>query len=570
MTMKKLRTTFLTAGILAIAALAMVSCSKEESAQAGGLDRTGTISVSVSGLMGEYTQNDDTKAELISNVRVSWKADDKVYAFDGTQCLGELNVSLKDSKDYYALLKGKLLEPAAGTQKITLVYASGYSATKGQTVTDGKLSFDISSQSSGSDSKNTPFVAFGTLDYTEGTPSLEEEIVDFSLATSVMRLNCTGLEASAAITGAKLKGMSNNCVLNVTDAGAELVQGAIGNISLSFADGFKASASGAQVIYAGIAKNGTESAQSLEVNQSKTYEWSFGSKTRDAAKSINAICPVSIAPYVVIPAKYDGETVTDLKWYSQNLAISDSGNKTWKPGGAAVKVPGTDEDVINGDYFQWAAYAGYCGNATDADKGLLIYKSFTSKMTDGSEAEDAFEYKSSEAGMKYYFWPTDSDDYIGIMPYWNKTDEVYEKYADLGLNVELEKSDDVANIILGGNWRMPTQDELTVMLFSTYWAWDANDCGFYIFIPGQGTLGEAGNIGTIADTDDKAKAALFFPAAGAVYQESPSSEIAGSFWSGTRDYGPETVFFTYFQSDGANTFCGMMRSSGLLVRPVSD
>ena len=298
--MKTLKTILSAAGVLAIAALAMVSCSKDESAQAGGLDRTGTISVSVSGLMGKYSQDEGTKTGLVSNVRVSWEAGDKVYAFDGSKCLGELNVSLKDGKDYYALLTGDLLEPAAGTTKITLVYASGFSATQGQAITDGKLSFDISSQSSGSDTDNTPFVAFGTLDYTEGAPSLNKKVVDFTLATSVMRLNCIGLEASAAITGAELIGMSDECVLNVSNAGAAVGQGAIGDISLSFADGFKASASGAQVIYAAIAKNSTASEQSLEVQQAKTYEWSFGSRAREAAKSINAICQMTEQPYITI------------------------------------------------------------------------------------------------------------------------------------------------------------------------------------------------------------------------------------------------------------------------------
>ncbi len=565
--MKKIRTILSAAGILAVAALAMISCSKEDVAQVSGLDEAKTISVSVSGLMGDYTQDDGTKAALISNVRVSWGAGDKVYAFDGTQCLGYLNVSLKDSKDYYALLTGELREPAIGTTKITLVYASGFSATQGQTITDGKLSFDISSQTGGSDSKNTPFVAFGTIDYTEGTPSLEDKIVDFTLATSVMRINCTGLEASTAITGAKLMGMSSECVLNVTNAGAELGQGAIGNISLSFADGYKASASGAQVIYAGIAKNSTASAQTLEVNQSKTYGWSFGNKTRDAANSINAICQLTeILPYVVIPAKYDGTNVTDLKWYRQNLAISPSGNKSWKGGNSsAVKVPGTAWDVINGDYFQWAAYEGYAQveEQTVEDRGLLVYESFTSRMTDGSETTDEFQFKSGKSFEK------------SNAPY-DDGDASYTKYCANDGKTILENNDDVANIILGDSWRMPTQAEFEAMCGATYWAWDATDSGFYVFKPGEGTSGLAGNYGTIAYTDDKTKALLFFPCAGqcqnatlifymgiSPYWSSSGRTILNSFYS----YSLALIDGGYVYPEYVDD---CKRYLGYTVRPVSD
>ena len=580
--MKTLKTILSAAGVFAIAALAMTSCSKEDAAQANGLNEEKTISVSVSGLMGEYAQNEDTKAGLVSNVRVSWTAGDKVYAFDGSQCLGELNVSLKDGNDYYAQLTGDLLEPVSGTTKITLVYATGYSATQGQAVTDGKLSFNISSQSSGSDSKNTPFVAFGTLNYTTGTPSLDKKVVDFTLATSVMRLNCTGLEASAAITGAKLKGMSNNCVLNVTNAGVELGQGAIDNISLTFADDFKASASGAQVLYAAIAKNGTASEQILEVKQTKTYEWSFGSKTRDAAKSINTICQLTekiIPPYVEIPAKYDGEHVTTLKWYRQNIAITTSGNMSWKGGNdSAVKVPGTDEYVIIGDFFQWATHVGHCGIEADADKGLLIYTSFTNRMTDGSEATNAFEFKSPETGKKYWFGFKDSDDnnIIGNSPYYNKTAKDYRKYTS---SVNLEKSDDVANIILGGSWRMPTSAEFKAMRDATYWAWDATDCGYYVFMPlsdedkGHKSY-ESGY--PKGGTYEKANAVLFFPAAGYGYNSnlSGSGSSIGYYWSSSLDFYSGysgNAWYLNFRSDYVNPQNNSCyRSYGLTVRPVSD
>lgn len=73
-----------------------VSCTKEINENNGNKLTTskGTISVSVTGLMGEYTPV--TKSELVNSVRVAWKGGEIVYVFDEyLSCLGYLTATVK-------------------------------------------------------------------------------------------------------------------------------------------------------------------------------------------------------------------------------------------------------------------------------------------------------------------------------------------------------------------------------------------------------------------------------------------------------------------------------------------
>lgn len=274
----------------ALLAATMISCSKENPMQDNGQDNipaSETISVCVDGLLGEYDQENDTKASLSGAIRVKWAAGDKVYAYDATQCLGELTVSLKNGIDYFAVLSGNSLKtPVDGTTTITLVYSNIF--TEAPAIADGKIKIDLSEQTASTKADNMPFVAYSTLDYSVGTTEISNQIADFSFATSLMRLNCTGLEASAAIFGANLVGMGNECLLNVTNDGASVGQGEIGRIYLELS-GISASVNGAQTIYASLAKTVTSEKQSLEVFQGTMCEYPFSSKERNEGKLFNAI-----------------------------------------------------------------------------------------------------------------------------------------------------------------------------------------------------------------------------------------------------------------------------------------
>lgn len=283
-------------------------------------------------------------------------------------------------------------------------------------------------------------------------------------------------------------------------------------------------------------------------------------KTNNAAikaltiESSKFTAPVPANMYVVIEAKYDGNTWTTLKWYKQNLAITESGRKAWKGGNAsAVKVPGTNDDVVVGDYFQWAAYAGYCGNATDADKGLLLYTTFTN--TGCGDASDAFTFKDGKQ------FNTSSAPYGG-------TD--YTKYTATDSKTTLEATDDVASTILGGTWRMPTSAEIAAMKAVTYWAWNATDKGYYVYLPMEGDGGKVNN--ETSNTYDKSDAILFFPAAGRSYDSVLGDAGSyGRYWSSSLNTGNTVDAYSLsFDSSGVNPQNHSYRYFGFSVRPVSD
>ncbi len=281
-----------------------------------------------------------------------------------------------------------------------------------------------------------------------------------------------------------------------------------------------------------------------------------------AGYSVRLVTNVSAAPaptepdYVVITAKYDGEDNPDrpLKWSRQNLAITDSGKKSWKGGNTetAVKVPGTNEDVKVGDYFQWAAsYGGYNVTENQEPDSLLIYTLFTN--TGCGESEDKFTFIGSKQFNQ------------ANAPYGGTS---YTKYTSSG-EPTLEPSDDVASIILGGTWRMPTSVEFKALKDATYWKWE--DGGYYVYDPQSDDAGKINDNGT--GTYDKSNALLFFPAAGyGNYPELNYAGTCGGYWSSTFNSSGMTnyAYRMEFNSDDVNPQYEGIRSYGFSVRPVSD
>ncbi len=280
-------------------------------------------------------------------------------------------------------------------------------------------------------------------------------------------------------------------------------------------------------------------------------------------------------PYVEIAAKYDGTNVTFLKWHRQNLAITLSGSKPWKGDktSGAVKVPGTDKDVIVGDYFQWAAYAGYCGDATAADKGLLIYNSFNNTKCVDVTGSDSFEFKSAGGSNKYQFKTSNSNGYVGISPYYSSSYQYYETSSHSTLCRETSytsHNDDVASIILGGDWRMPTLAEFQALYNATYWAWDGTDLGYYVFTPDDSHTGGT-TVNSILTDLSKENALLFFPAAGGGSSTSLfNAGSAGRYWSSSLNTYPDRAYFLEFENGNVHPQSSGHRYYGLLVRPVSD
>lgn len=524
--MKTIRTITIAFGAMSILFFLITACSKaERNEQENEMKVESKLFVSVTGVTGEYSQYEDTKSELVSNIRVKWSAGDKVYAYDGTKCLGTLNVSLRDGSDYYAVLSGNLEQPEHAPGKITLIHSNAMKETPA--ITEGNVKLSISSQNVSSSSECAPFLAYGTIDYNESSLEVTNAIVNFTLASSVMRLNCTGLEANDEIKCAKLRGMSNECVLNLSSEGAVAGQGAIGDISLQFESGFKASANGAQVIYAAIAPNSAASEQTIEIQQTKTYEYAFGSRTREATKSINAICQMRrtdpLLPYVEIGG---------LKWATMNLgATTVAGNLA----------------TCAGDYYAWGETETYYGS--------LSWSGTSATFSDWKSNKDSgYSWKSYCGAENFKEW--DPAPYYYILT---------DKY-------------DVVRQKIGNGWRMPSAADFKKLYdacINSSYDTSTKPSGSNADI-GKGIYwcdsydGVAGCL--FCDGTNK----LFFPAAHCVSSTSldeveEGKAMRGRYWSNTIYSGDWSLsYYLYFYEEGIDSQSFNPRYYGYSIRPVSD
>ena len=526
---------FASAALIAAAACTKEANPKEESVPSA----PGTIEVNVTALIGDLTPSEGTKATMAPVIRLTWENTDKVYAYDATQKLGDLTVTPVEGGSSAKLnLSGTLSEAAAGTTKITLVYCN--TATEAPTITDGKITFDLSAQAV----EANPFVVYATLGYEDGLTSITNKIVPFNFATSLMRVTVTGI-ANADITNATVSGVNTKCELTVLATGVQTVAGTTPGTITRAAAGITKSTDGRAIFNVSVAKEAENTNRKLTIKQG---DLKYGSKLMSGkiAAGQSIISVYALTEQTGSRGKINGHDyvyVAGKKWATQNIAITDSGKGAWK----AVIVPGSSsENVKIGDYFQWGAYPGYCGSATADDKGLLIYESFTNDGSSGSFT------KWKKTGSTDYKFSTSS-----ISPYYSSS---YTKYvdADKSYRPNLDLSDDVARTLWGDTWRMPTKEEFQTLYGATKWTW--KDSGYYVTKSGENLV------------DDKSNALLFFPAAGGGTNGNlDSAGTYGRYWSSTlTSDNTDLAYFLYFSSGGVDPLSNYYRYHGFSVRPLSD
>lgn len=211
--------------IAAALAIAAISCQKsmDESGLTAGND--GTIEIKVNAAMGQYSPAEATKAERFAVTRVSWKGGETVYVYDGKQCLGSLKAALAGTEDRYALLSTDathtVAKPADGTTKLTLLYSPLF--TEAPAITKkGAISISLAKQMDAA----PPFVIYATLDYDGAeTVTIINTVVPFKLATSLITVNCAGLEPGKAVKCAKLTNVNTVCKLTLSGTDAPAISG---------------------------------------------------------------------------------------------------------------------------------------------------------------------------------------------------------------------------------------------------------------------------------------------------------------------------------------------------------
>ena len=130
-------------------------------------------------------------------------------------------------------------------------------------------------------------------------------------------------------------------------------------------------------------------------------------------------------------------------------------------------------------------------------------------------------------------------------------------YGTVDNKTVLDPEDDVAHVMLGGKWRMPTDEEWTELRTKCTWTWTDNYNG----------TGVKGRIVTATNGNS-----IFLPAAG--YRSNTYLSNAGSvgmYWSSSLfSDDPSSAWDVGFGSSNVFRNDGIYRYSGQSVRPVSE
>ena len=553
-TAKKMKTTIRTIILSAAVIFAAMSCQKEESVP-GAQDKVNageTIQVSINASLGALVAADGTKATAESVVRLMWDGTETVQAYCGNNKIGtNLTVTPSENK-LSAKLSGTITAPGEG-KTITFVYSSGCS-------TPNDLTFDFSSQT---ETGGIPFVAYGTLVY-DGTATLTGKMVEFKFATSVMKIAATDL-GGGKITDVAISGINTKVTLTPDDD-SEICGISGDNKATISTTNYDASSDGTRaIVTVGLVPDTTSTPYRMLTVSQASYTNKGVITSAEIESGTSYTTPASLFTCGTLGSDekaHDYVLIAGTKWATQNLAVPASGKGDWTPDGSStVTVPGTaDEKAQIGDYFQWGAHKKYCGEETDADKGLLIYTAFTNNGSSGS-----FTWKKDGSSNDYQFSVT------SISPYYESS--AYKKYTtgDAGDGiVTLTPSDDVASILWSDTWRMPTTSEFKALKEATYWKWDDTDKGYYVYAPQTGDAGKKNTEST--NTYTKSDALLFFPAAGFGYgKDLINAGSLGYYWSSSL-YSDDTGCAYYLNFDSGNVYpqYSNLRYLGFSVRPVSD
>ena len=169
-----------------------------------------------------------------------------------------------------------------------------------------------------------------------------------------------------------------------------------------------------------------------------------------------------------------------------------------------------------GDYYAW-------GETTPQSNGTYSWAS----------------YRWSAAGNSYSFTKYCSDYNYG------------NYYTVCDRNYVLDPQDDVASVKLGGNWRMPTDQEMDELLTNCTWTWDSSRSGYIV-------------------SSKVNNNSIFLPSAGRKYSNKIESGV-GYYWTSSHEsvyssqqYYAQGLYFT----SSSHTFSSSLKCNGLSVRPV--
>ena len=225
-----------------------------------------------------------------------------------------------------------------------------------------------------------------------------------------------------------------------------------------------------------------------------------------------------------------------------DLGLRSNGNKIL----FATMNVGASAPQEYGAYFAWGEtskrYTSISGDYTsfnDNDEG--IYTVFG-----GSFDLDNCPYHTGD------------DEYSGWSKYIPTGKESYSVSGTADNKLVLDASDDVASALWGGSWRMPTKEEISMLIDENYveyrWVSNYNSTGVNGFlVTGKGSFSSA---------------SLFLPAAGCCYDTNLGSAY-GDYWSrSVTSNEPYSAWSLFFSVEDGQDMYNDNREFGLSVRPV--
>lgn len=286
--------------------------------------------------------------------------------------------------------------------------------------------------------------------------------------------------------------------------------------------------------------------------------------SRDVAFTAEYSSTVSGEPYV--KKLLDAQTVTFRRNRETRITLTLSHNYL---GGITVSISltavGEDMDVDG-------AVTGFIDSPEAVDLGLSVkWASFNLGASKPEEYGDYYAWGETETYYSSYnplTWKDDKVEGYDWSSYsWCEGGEnTFTKYnynhscGTVDNNMVLDSEDDVAQVKLGGGWRMPTNAEWTELRENCTWTWvtNYNDSG----INGRLVTANKGN-------------SIFLPAAGYRYYSIYLNDVASNGWYWSSSLYPSTInpddprHAWCFDFDSAVLGqCGGVRCDGMPVRPV--
>ena len=255
----------------------------------------------------------------------------------------------------------------------------------------------------------------------------------------------------------------------------------------------------------------------------------------------------------VLPVNANDKTITWSSSDNSVAAIDQNGKVTAKAKGNAVITASTND----GSGVSSSCTVSVCP-AGAVDLGLSVYWATCNLSENGFVS-------SPEAFGDYYAWgETETKSNFSWSTYkWGTSDSSlskYNTYSSRGIvdyKTVLDSEDDVAQVKLGGNWRMPTVGEWDELRNNCTWTWETNYNG----------SGVSGKLGTSTNGNS-----IFLPAAGQQRDDINLNYVgcAGYYWSSSLQWeSPSSAWFLWFNLSNIYTANSEFRFPGRSVRPVT-